>query len=695
MPNTIGRWPVLPLANRDGRARPTFEVFRFGAKPKGQAMDGRGQGQIRSTRSDNFVGTFFFPPHGPAAITRTTMKALVTFFILSFSVAAHAENTAFTFSGQVPTGAGVITGRRDFIFALYDSQIGGARVAGPVTNLGVTITRRAFTTRLDFGTNGIAMGGRWVEVAMRSARNSNVVTVFSSRQPLSVVPLALYALTPAGAKGDKGDKGDQGDTGATGIQGPVGPQGSQGVQGIQGATGQTGAQGLQGLQGVPGAVGPAGAPAVVWQVLSSSNTLAGSMLPNHGYILSTEDEVTLPLPPLAAPGDIVRVTGGEGTWRITPSAGQRIITANLPAASAHGFHDYDLGGPQVFWSAVPMTKEGGVILAAPLRYNGSETPTPCLVSTNGGVNWNSRTLAAAVGAACSASGDLFAMLNTSGGVLLSQDNGVTWSNAGPAGTVNQTAIAMSADGSRIIYTIARTSIVRSSDRGMTWQTSPVTGDFLGLAVSSDGLKQIAVGYPTPGNGGGGLLAVSVDGGDTWIVTNTPTAWTGVACSSNASRVFLGSGINGSTTAGLYTAEVSGDSASQIIAAIQSAPARLSSSLRYVFACSGNGSVVAAAPLDGINGASIGSGQFLVSTDSGRTWVPRVSAPQAAFYSAVSVSADGNRVAAAQIYSTIQVVDLITSEGGMLYGGQFSCVELQYVGNNRFVVLNSTGSVGVR
>ncbi len=30
--------------NRDGRARPTFEVFRFGAKPKGQAKDWRGQG---------------------------------------------------------------------------------------------------------------------------------------------------------------------------------------------------------------------------------------------------------------------------------------------------------------------------------------------------------------------------------------------------------------------------------------------------------------------------------------------------------------------------------------------------------------------------------------------------------------------------------------------------------------------------
>ena len=79
------------------------------------------------------------------------MKALLTLLILSFTtLAVIAEETAFTFTGTVPKGSGVTTGRRDFQFTLYTAASNGLPLAGPITNRGVDVVRGVFTTSLDW-----------------------------------------------------------------------------------------------------------------------------------------------------------------------------------------------------------------------------------------------------------------------------------------------------------------------------------------------------------------------------------------------------------------------------------------------------------------------------------------------------------------------------------------------------------------
>jgi len=87
-----------------------------------------------------------------------------------------------------------------------------------------------------------------------------------------------------------------------------------------------------------------------------------------------------------------------------------------------------------------------------------------------------------------------------------------------------------------------------------------------------------------------------------------------------------------------------------------------------------------------------------SSISGGTWT-LTSAPTAP-WRAVASSSDGNKLVAAAsgsgIYTLTKVHQSTTGgTAGSIIGGQYDAVELQYIGNNSFMVLSNEGYLAVQ
>ena len=101
------------------------------------------------------------------------LKAVVGywFLVLCGVVAAGrvmGQGTAFTYQGQL-NGSGVpATGRYDFTFTLYTTNVTGTAVAGPVTYAATGVTNGLFTTLVDFGPGAFTGTSNWLEIAVRT-----------------------------------------------------------------------------------------------------------------------------------------------------------------------------------------------------------------------------------------------------------------------------------------------------------------------------------------------------------------------------------------------------------------------------------------------------------------------------------------------------------------------------------------------
>src|SRR5207244_2948264 len=82
----------------------------------------------------------------------------------------------------------------DFTFRIYTNASVGNVIAGPITNLSVSVSNGLFTTKIDFGAAPFAGDKRFLEIAARPA-GSGAFTTITPRQELTPTPYALYAQT--------------------------------------------------------------------------------------------------------------------------------------------------------------------------------------------------------------------------------------------------------------------------------------------------------------------------------------------------------------------------------------------------------------------------------------------------------------------------------------------------------------------
>jgi microcystin-dependent protein len=120
-------------------------------------------------------------------------------FLLSFfCFPSFAQTSAFTFQGQLVSGAGNANGSYDMTFAVWDANIAGNRIAGPLTNSPVSVSNGLFSVALDFGANVFTGTNYWVEMGVRTNGGGSFATLVP-RQALTPAPYALYAAQASNA----------------------------------------------------------------------------------------------------------------------------------------------------------------------------------------------------------------------------------------------------------------------------------------------------------------------------------------------------------------------------------------------------------------------------------------------------------------------------------------------------------------
>jgi photosystem II stability/assembly factor-like uncharacterized protein len=269
-------------------------------------------------------------------------------------------------------------------------------------------------------------------------------------------------------------------------------------------------------------------------------------------------------------------------------------------------------GPTRRWADISLSADGSHLAATaygnncPKRnddgsYGKYDDPGEILTSANSGAGWTSRSKSKSwslitsssdgkVLAAASSVTDRMANGHIRGKLasqlFISQDYGATWT---PHETARYwTALAVSADGSRIAAVGKDTQIYVSDDSGETWTAHETAREWVAIASSADGGKLVAAAIS-------GRLYTSADAGETWTARLTDQHWRAVASSADGRRL-----LAAAKSGWLYTSSDSGATWTK----------RAFKTEWVSVACSGDGSKMIAAS---------NIGELVISTDGGATW----------------------------------------------------------------------------
>ncbi len=266
------------------------------------------------------------------------------------------------------------------------------------------------------------------------------------------------------------------------------------------------------------------------------------------------------------------------------------------------------------------------------------------------------------------------------------------SSLAPTGDGRGVAASASDGRSGYVVTVGHdiTGVYASSDSGQTWsQVSGFQISTPGFSVACSANGKIVYFEPYLG----GIIQKSTNSGANWFATGSSATATFISCSADGGTLFpnnyacSGNGTNlAKVSGGVITISTNGGSTFNIAV---TAPAAGVTCLGASSDCT---RLVA-----GVN-----NGLFYASSNRGLSWTTLTSTNQA--WSGAWMSPDGSKFAgtvsmvgstAGGVYncavSTLPNTSSTTSTGSIV-GSQGSAVELQYVGNNQFMPVSSTGII---
>lgn len=109
--------------------------------------------------------------------------------------AAAQGTTAITYQGHLNTGGNAANGLYNLSFAVYDANVAGNLIAGPITNNAVAVSNGLFTVTLDFGTGVFTGTNCWVQMAV-SPIGTGTFSMLVPRQQLTPAPYAISLVSP-------------------------------------------------------------------------------------------------------------------------------------------------------------------------------------------------------------------------------------------------------------------------------------------------------------------------------------------------------------------------------------------------------------------------------------------------------------------------------------------------------------------
>ena len=122
------------------------------------------------------------------------LAAAVAALLLAFAMATvQAQETRFTYQGELRAADLPASGAHDLRFTLYDSVVGGGPLSDTLTLDDVVVSDGVFSVALDFGLDPFDGGALYLQVEVRPGNDSGAYTVLSPRQAITAAPYALHA----------------------------------------------------------------------------------------------------------------------------------------------------------------------------------------------------------------------------------------------------------------------------------------------------------------------------------------------------------------------------------------------------------------------------------------------------------------------------------------------------------------------
>jgi hypothetical protein len=566
----------------------------------------------------------------------------VTAFLF-VALAVRAQTTAFTYQGQLDSNNVPATGAYDFRFQIYNTN--NSVVAGPLTNAPVGVTNGLFTVTLNFGASVFDGSMRSLEIGVRTNGNTNAYTVLSPRQTLTSAPYAIQSLNALNALNASNAVVLTAPLPATNLAGTI-----------------------------PNSLLSPNVAVLTNNVVFSGNVTAMNFTGN-GYGL------------LNVPGtSLIGIITGNGSGlsnvpatSLTGLLPDAQLSANVALQSSPSLHFAGTVSAINFTgSGYGLTNVPGAFFWVTVSANAQAQPNVGYLCNNGVApvtitlpslpNIGDVYKVAGVGAGgwiiAQNAYQMIAAGNLSAAVFQS------W-NAGASSALNWSAIASSADGTKLVAAVNGAYIWTSTDSGATWtQQSGVNGSgsryWSSVASSANGTKLVAtVGYTIYTASHPGAIYTSTDSGATWAShTSSPLSssmnWSSVASSADGTKlvaavrggqIYISSSSGSSWTAqgpnGLLWTSVASSADGTKLVAVASGGQIYTSTNGTLWTPRVSGSTVWTAVASSADGsrlvATASGGQIYISTDSGATWVPQTS-PVTGQLTAAASSSDGSRLA---------------------------------------------------
>jgi hypothetical protein len=134
--------------------------------------------------------------------------SLWVFAALFFVETLRAQGTAFTYQGQLNYGSPA-SGTYKLTFSLFATNVGGAAIAGPVTNGPVVVSNGLFTVTMDFGASVWNGQTNWLQMGVET-NGAATFTPLTPRQQLTPTPYAITAGNVTGVVPSGGVAGTYG-----------------------------------------------------------------------------------------------------------------------------------------------------------------------------------------------------------------------------------------------------------------------------------------------------------------------------------------------------------------------------------------------------------------------------------------------------------------------------------------------------